>query len=165
MDQENTTPEGLSRRDLLRRGAALGGALAWATPVVQVIGMSPALANVPSPPPPPNGECETIFRAKANVNGSWSFESSPGVGANDCATGCDGAPGVDGSNYLTISGDDTSVTICPKPGVEILQVESKGGQDVCRSGSGPNGSGCWTVSGDEPALSNVTICFCVETVE
>ena len=42
-------PGGITRRQALKRGAILGGALAWATPVVQVIGMKPALAQVPSP--------------------------------------------------------------------------------------------------------------------
>lgn len=40
---------GLTRRQALKRGAILGGALAWATPVVQVIGMRPAFAQTVSP--------------------------------------------------------------------------------------------------------------------
>jgi len=40
---------GLNRRDFLKRGAALGGTLVWATPIVQVIGMHPALAQTVSP--------------------------------------------------------------------------------------------------------------------
>ena len=39
---------GITRRQALKRGAILGGALVWATPVVQVVGMRPALASVPS---------------------------------------------------------------------------------------------------------------------
>jgi hypothetical protein len=39
----------VSRRDFLKRGALLGGALVWTTPVVQVVGMNPALAQVASP--------------------------------------------------------------------------------------------------------------------
>ncbi len=35
---------GLTRRELLRRGARVGGAL-WAIPVVQVLGMSSAQAS------------------------------------------------------------------------------------------------------------------------
>ena len=38
---------GLTRRELLKRGAAVGGAL-WAVPVVQMIGMNPAMAAIPS---------------------------------------------------------------------------------------------------------------------
>jgi hypothetical protein len=39
----------ITRRDLLKRGAVLGGAVMWATPVVQVVGMRPALAQEASP--------------------------------------------------------------------------------------------------------------------
>jgi len=166
MDQENTTPEGLSRRDLLRRGAALGGALAWATPVVQVIGMSPALATGTSPIDEPDCVNFETFRAKYEWNGSaWVVEPDAGVGANDCPTACDGANGVDGTAYLNVTGTATSATICPKPDVEIIDVQSRGGppSGPCRSGS-PSSGGCWTVSGDDPELSNITICFrvCVD---
>ena len=41
--------QGITRRDLLRRGAALGGAVLWTTPVVQTLGMGRAFAQVPSP--------------------------------------------------------------------------------------------------------------------
>jgi hypothetical protein len=42
--------EGLTRREALKRGAVFGGvALAWTTPLVQVVGMSPALAQTTSP--------------------------------------------------------------------------------------------------------------------
>lgn len=42
-NQSNT--QNLTRRELLKRGAILGGALAWATPAVQLIGMTPAMAT------------------------------------------------------------------------------------------------------------------------
>jgi hypothetical protein len=42
----------ITRRQALRRGTALGGAVLWATPVVQILGMSPALAQAASPNPP-----------------------------------------------------------------------------------------------------------------
>ncbi len=44
-----TDKDGLSRRDFLKRSAALGGALVWVTPVVQVVGMRPAFAQAVSP--------------------------------------------------------------------------------------------------------------------
>lgn len=44
------TSTGISRRDLLKRGAALGGAVMWATPVVQTLGMGRAFAQTASPP-------------------------------------------------------------------------------------------------------------------
>ena len=41
--------QGISRRDLLKRSAALGGAVVWVTPLVQVVGMGRAFAETPSP--------------------------------------------------------------------------------------------------------------------
>lgn len=44
MDEiEPTRPDGLSRRDVLRRGAMFGGALVWTVPAVQTIA-GPAFA-------------------------------------------------------------------------------------------------------------------------
>ena len=40
--------EELTRRQALKRGAAVGGAMLWATPAIQTIGMSKALAASPS---------------------------------------------------------------------------------------------------------------------
>lgn len=40
---------GITRRQALKRGAILGGGLVWAAPVVQVVGMRPALAGTVSP--------------------------------------------------------------------------------------------------------------------
>jgi len=44
LNEKDSGTQGLTRRELLKRGAAIGGALVWATPVVQLIGMQPALA-------------------------------------------------------------------------------------------------------------------------
>jgi hypothetical protein len=52
---------GLSRRDLLKRGAVVGAGVVWITPLVQVVSLTPAHADSPSAPrvpptqkPPPN---------------------------------------------------------------------------------------------------------------
>ncbi|MGH2794723.1 MAG: hypothetical protein ACRDKG_10515 [Actinomycetota bacterium] len=50
---------GISRRQLLRRGATVGTALVWAAPVVQTINMRAARAQVGSPPPPT--DIESVF--------------------------------------------------------------------------------------------------------
>lgn len=42
---------GLTRREALKRGAVLGAGVIWATPVVQSLAMSPALAQTTSPVP------------------------------------------------------------------------------------------------------------------
>jgi hypothetical protein len=39
---------GITRREMLKRGAIFGGAVVWATPVVQTVGMRRALAQAPS---------------------------------------------------------------------------------------------------------------------
>ena len=41
--------QGITRRDLLKKGAALGGAVVWVTPIVQSVGMGRAFASTPSP--------------------------------------------------------------------------------------------------------------------
>ena len=60
MDDTNGVPttEGQAlpgRREVLKRGAAIGGAVVWATPVVQAIavGTADAASGETSPPPPP----------------------------------------------------------------------------------------------------------------
>ncbi len=52
--------DGLSRRDFLKRSAALGGALVWVTPVVQAVGMRPAFAETVSP----GGVCDVLYAVK-----------------------------------------------------------------------------------------------------
>ncbi len=42
------TPNQISRREILKRGALVGGAVVWATPVVQTLGMGRAFAQTPS---------------------------------------------------------------------------------------------------------------------
>ena len=70
--------QGLTRRQILKRGAVFGGALVWAVPVVQTIGMTPALADTTSPGPGggcgptyaikiyPDGQCEDIYLQTAD---------------------------------------------------------------------------------------------------
>lgn len=47
----SAVPVGVSRRDLLKRGAVVGVAAAWTIPLVQVVSMTPAHADSPSAPP------------------------------------------------------------------------------------------------------------------
>jgi hypothetical protein len=94
--------QGISRRDLLKRGAALGGAVMWATPVVQTLGMGRAFAQTASPVGGKdisyigiNVICEDpddSFFAKWE-DGAW--EESPGA-APECADKDDLPNGLDG---------------------------------------------------------------------
>ncbi len=57
----------LSRRDALKRGLVVGGAMVWAVPTVQALGMSAAHADAPSgktvkPKPKPKPEPKSQVR-------------------------------------------------------------------------------------------------------
>lgn len=54
MTHSDVPSAGLSRRDLLKRGAVVGATAAWTVPLVQVVSMTPAHADSPSAPPPEN---------------------------------------------------------------------------------------------------------------
>ena len=61
----------VSRRDALKRGAIAGGTLLWATPIVQTIGMTPALAQVASPVV--NGPALSFIALNVTCNGDPFF--------------------------------------------------------------------------------------------
>ena len=67
-DLGGNTTEGLTRREALKRGVAFGGALLWATPAVQAVGMSRALATETS------GNCR-IYCLRWSPFGGWSSHS------------------------------------------------------------------------------------------
>lgn len=47
--KKRSGPSNITRRELLKRGAVIGGSVLWVTPVVQTVGMSSAFAATPSP--------------------------------------------------------------------------------------------------------------------
>ncbi len=82
-DTTNNTEMDLTRRELLKKGAVLGGALVWAAPVVQVIGMRPAMAASTSP------DCPNLYCLKAEVSGGSLGDFGPlgggqGKGQGNC---------------------------------------------------------------------------------
>jgi hypothetical protein len=100
-DVPEDTSQGISRRDLLRKGAVLGGAVVWVTPVVQTLGMGRAFAQTASPEPGQdisyvgiNVVCEgESYFVKWEDGGGW--EESPGS-APLCAEKDSLPPGVNG---------------------------------------------------------------------
>ena len=84
MSDTTSNPEsGLTRRELLKKGAVLGGALVWAAPVVQVIGMRPAMAQAVS------SVCPNLYCLKAEVSGGSLGSFGPlgggqGQGKGNC---------------------------------------------------------------------------------
>ncbi len=69
---------GLTRREMLKRGAIFGGAVIWATPVVQTVGMNRALAQEASP------ACTVWYAIKINIEGTgFECESIHGQTSTD----------------------------------------------------------------------------------
>ena len=89
---------GMSRRDLIRRGAILGGTLVWAAPAVQTFAR-PAFGQDTNGTPLEGlswvgavvncgtEEAPEYKRVKANYNGAWVWECEPGP--DDLTTQCD----------------------------------------------------------------------------
>ena len=109
-DQEIPQQTGLTRREVLKKGAVLGGALAWGTPVVQVIGMRPAVAQVTSP------TCENLYCVKAEFSGS-----TLGIFQN-CSPGVNRGQGR--GNCLAISGQESDFDQASFEFRTSIQVES-----------------------------------------
>jgi hypothetical protein len=104
----------ISRRDALRRGAIVGGAV-FAVPTVQVLGLSPASAQQVSGPPPtspttappttaPPEQCQDISNIQIVVSkggvyyglkwdGGWDKWSSAAPDSNDCIAYYESATG------------------------------------------------------------------------
>ena len=76
---------GVSRRDAIKKGAVVGGAVLWATPVIQAIGISPASATHVSPNVPhcPCLTC-TANAVGLSVAGITVGGTADGTGAPAC---------------------------------------------------------------------------------
>ena len=106
--------DGLNRRDFLKRGAVLGGAVVWVTPIVQSVGIGRAFAQPTSPCMPPisyiamNVTCDgTLYFIKWEVDlGVW--ETDPGT-----VPGCEGIFEPDG---LKFDGGDLGFLVSIDPG-------------------------------------------------
>lgn len=129
--------EGNSRRDFLKKA----GVAAWTVPAVQVVNMTGALAGTANTsvttttrPPTTLPPCieEVCYRIKWEVDEQgWDV----GTGRNDCLPNgeCENA---DGGLFAHASGDEESVTITIKDGLDckITAVGQKAGQN-CEGGS------------------------------
>lgn len=107
---------GLSRREVLKRGAALGGSLIWAAPTVQAIGMSPAFAQDASPrcnvyyavkiDPTAEGGCEDIYAQRGGPGKCLDVVgTASGAGFTVSPGGCGRIAG------MNTAGDDWTVTL------------------------------------------------------
>lgn len=163
MANHNPDGVGLTRRETLKRGLKLTGAVLWVTPVVQTVGMSQALAQTTSPVP-----CEETVSFRAKSTGTSGWEASPGLGAQPCID-CGGAPGVNGSLYFTISGDENqAIVTLIEPGCQITSIAAKGGTDrdgvppntSCNDGVvAPDGQSATVLRPVAGGISHVEVCF------
>ncbi len=97
------TEVGLSRREMLRRSAIVGGALVWSVPAIQSIGMKAAAAQVAVPSP---GACASCYcfslRHNGRVRKEFGFtdgmHAAGLMNANDCEDYCKHQGAYVGSN-------------------------------------------------------------------
>lgn len=103
-----------SRRTALKRGAAIGGTLAWAVPVVSVISMNSANAENPSSPPhtPPQTPPETPPQSPpGNQTPPPGDTTVQPAGGPLLATGQTQATGGSGPQALAYTGFPTSQAV------------------------------------------------------
>jgi hypothetical protein len=175
MTDDTTGTSGLSRRDLIKRGAVVGGVV-WAAPVVSSMA-SPAFAS--SPPP---GGCTDKYRFKIDYEETtFDTPSSPSNGDQAClpddwayvpnTIGSDGSiPGHAGSvtvqwNY---NGSAKCALITLPPGAILLDGDAKagavqGGTVECDDAEPVVGSGNqYVVCLSRREISNVKGVICVD---
>lgn len=168
------SPEGLDRRTMLKRGAVVGGALVWATPVVQSLA-GPAFAQQTSPVTQGCIGGSLTDRYFVKIDSDFSLQPTPGTGgcSPDSYTGSEKTvlpAGVSG----TFSGNTATITL--PAGFTLIDPEVKVGKsngnpdpDVVAGCvkdefvtftyvSGPNGSTIYTVTvGSTPGTPNADI--------
>lgn len=115
---------GISRRDAIKKGAVVGGAVLWATPVVQSIGMSPASATHVSPGVP--HPCPACPNCLAEATGLRALGLTAGTASG---SGCQcvlnvnlNAGQIGGASSQTVCGRADSVTCSASSYVEGLVV-------------------------------------------
>lgn len=130
----------LTRRELLKRGAAVGGTLVWATPVVQSLGARPAWAvygqdisficlNLLC-----NG-AGVFVKVECNESGMCSIES----GAEKCNPHCDFEPVGGSGGGVTPGGADPRtgcVTVTIPGNCQVTASVVKAGQRCCPGSTG-----------------------------
>jgi hypothetical protein len=100
-----TKTTGITRRDLLKRGALVGGAVLWATPVVQVVGMGRAYAKDVSP------NCSRFCL-------KWNVDANEETGELTCTNGLTiSAYPVWSSNWEELGNGEGNSLTCPDDGV------------------------------------------------
>jgi hypothetical protein len=116
-----TAADGLNRRQVLKRGIALGAATLWTTPTLQLIRMSSARAAETS-----GSVCVTYCIKWDVTNSAWE---PLGKGAQACLLCPDGAmnalPPTEVLQQITISGDpDIAITVKYPVSCSLLVIDA-----------------------------------------
>lgn len=105
----------MDRREALKRGAVLGGAVAWAVPTVQAVGMTSALAQIPSPIP---CGCIDWFTGEYNTN---QYD-----GGIHCELDTSAIRTGDFSIFETVLGVSWAIFNCSGADLEIVHISVSG---------------------------------------
>ena len=172
-----TNKDGLSRRDFLKRSAALGGALVWVTPVVQVVGMRPAFAQTVSP----GGVCDVFYAVKMEPKDDqdlskgfncFSIHNQRDPNTNQCLDVDEGGlDPIDGGCAFVTAVDMSDpkvwvITLDPACEFQIGATALKTGtdDDFCVFGTGisyaPGPNEVTFDHSDRQAISNAQLVFC-----
>ena len=167
--EQPSTSHAISRREVMKRGAVVGGTLLWAAPVVQTLTMRPAFADHVSGHVPAIsfiavnvscdfGQGEEHFFLKAECpdpgGGTCAFEVDPGGFRNNCPAFQPVGDPIPSDQDLSAHGfsvsapdeDDGCVNITVPAGCLIVDAVVKGAQDCCPvAGFFPGSTGQHTV--------------------
>lgn len=157
---------GLSRRDLIRRGAVIGGTLVWATPTIQTLA-TPAFAGTPGEPGCP--ETHTFVRLKFSNEGGQGVVSADSLGNSCNWPDYEAAPPGDVSDIVSavLSADELCMTItfdeaCDAQLATVL-VKSGSKEGFCDSSPATDVNGnSLTVCLDRQQISYVAIIVCCD---
>lgn len=112
--------QGITRRDLLRRGAVLGGAVMWTTPVVQTLGMGRAFAANGTPVGGKDVSYAVISWECNGVSERKKVKWEPGVGfsTQGALPDCDNV----GGTYAGAVPEGLAVSIASNPACILVTV-------------------------------------------
>lgn len=165
---------GISRRDVVRRGAIVGGGLVWAAPVVRTMSRSALAQDIGTPEPGAVSFVALVVRRDGSRHqlkfdvGSWGWVTpgevpgcappagwcAPGQGTAPAGVSCP-EPSDGGRLEVTVSGDAARVCFLLPP---TCTLES--GVAVGAGGElSPDAAGGFCAAPDEGSHSGQTVCF------
>lgn len=143
MSDHEISGEGVSRRDVMRRGAVVGGSLLWATPVVQSLG-GKAFAQAQPGSPGGQEDCDELWRFKIDREENPNGDFDSGDGGTDCkpdgyssvtnlVTGTNWVGNIGGHGTVTVDfdpADDRCAKITITGDCELLDGDAKAGSNA-----------------------------------